>query len=92
MPGCTAVSPFYVKTTDLYWSQFEGCSVSHGRNGRKQHLMRWNSLCSLGLKLGVIFTTNLKMDVRELLGLGHKGGAEDYDFQPIHVKKVVWIV
>lgn len=86
MPGCAAVSPFYVKTTDLYWSQFEGCSVSHGRNGKKQHWMRWNSLSSLGLKPGV--TTNLKMDVRELLGLGH----EDYDFQPIHVNKVVRIV
>lgn len=54
--------------------------------------MRWNSLSSLGLKLGVIFTTNLKMDVRELLGLGHEGGAEDFDFQPIHVNKVVRIV
>lgn len=31
------------------------------------------------------------MDVRELLGLGHEGGAEDYDFQPIHVNKVVRI-
>lgn len=54
--------------------------------------MRWNSLSSLGLNLGVLFTTNLKTVVREPLGLGHEGGAEDSDFQPIHVNKVVPIV